>query len=607
ISVPAIAHALRAEGVERIVLLSDAPEKFRRSDFPGGVTIGHRRELDATQRDLRQVRGVSALIYEQTCAAEKRRRRKRGLIEDPKRFAVINELVCEGCGDCSVESNCLSVEPKETPFGRKRKINLSSCNKDFSCLDGFCPSFVTLEGATRRREAAPELDLEARAAALSEPVLPSLEEPYDLLVAGVGGTGVITVGLVIAMAAHLQGLGASALDFTGFSQKFGPVLSYIRLAARPEAIHQARIDEGSADALIGCDLVVSSSPKASSTYRRGARAVVNTGLTPTGDVVRNADADLKAEARLAAIKRALGEANVAAVDANALAEELFGDGVFANMIMLGFAWQSGLAPVSLAALIRAIELNGVATGKNRAAFAAGRLARAAPDFARAPQAGRESLDEAIARRAAFLEAYQDRAWAGRYLSAVGRVRAAERNHGSEVLTDAVARSLFKLMSYKDEYEVARLHLETGFRDELRRHFEGDYEIRYHLAPPFLPLGKDARGRPVKRAFGPWIETPFRLLARMKRLRGTPLDLFGYSSERRRERALIGWYEGLIETMLARLCSEPPEALVKLARAPMAIRGFGPVKESAAKKVQAEVAAMLESAAATVPSPLAGEG
>jgi indolepyruvate ferredoxin oxidoreductase len=595
ISVQAIAHAVRAEGVKRIALLSDAPGKFRAADFPHGVSIGHRRELDAVQRELRAVPGVSVLIYEQTCAAEKRRRRKRGAMEDPKRFAFINALVCEGCGDCSVASNCLSVEPKETPFGRKRKINLSSCNKDFSCLEGFCPSFVTLEGATRRRKSTAELDLEGRAAALAAPDTASLAKPYDLLIAGVGGTGVITVGVVIAMAAHLQGLGASALDFTGFAQKFGPVLSYIRLAERPEAIHQARIDEGAADALIACDLVVASSPKASATYRRGARAAVNTAETPTGDVVRRPDADLAPEARLAAIRRVLGEAGVSTIDAAALAEELFGDLVFANMIMLGFAWQSGMVPVTLAALIHAIELNGAEVEKNRDAFAAGRLAQAAPDFASPARNSPETLDAAIMRRAAFLEGYQDLAWAARYRSAVMRVREAERPHGSEALTDAVARSLFKLMSYKDEYEVARLHVETGFRDELRKHFEGDYEVRYHLAPPFLPLGKDARGRPMKRAFGPWIETPFRLLARMKRLRGTPLDLFGYTAERLRERALIGWYEALIETMLAGLGSESPETLLLLARAPMAIRGFGPVKESSARKVQAEVAAMLGSA------------
>jgi indolepyruvate ferredoxin oxidoreductase len=593
LSVQAIAHTMRAEGVARIALVSDDPKKFHAADFPAHVTIHDRRDLDLVQREIREAPGVSVLIYEQACATEKRRRRKRGAMDDPKRFAFINDLVCEGCGDCSVESNCLSVEPRETPFGRKRKINLSSCNKDFSCLNGFCPSFVTVEGATRRKK--PQASgMAEQARRLPLPVLPSLEGSYDLLVTGVGGTGVITIGAVIVMAAHLEGKGASVLDFTGFAQKFGAVLSYVRIGSHPDAINQVRIDQGSADALIGCDLVVSSSPKASGTYRFGAKAVVNSAEMPTGDVVRFRDADLSARARLAAIARVVGESNLSTFNANAFSEELFGDAVFANMILLGFSWQKGLAPVSLDALTRAIALNGVEIERNIEAFAAGRLAAAKPDFASAnPQEPPpETLDEVIARRAAFLANYQDNAWAARYRAGVERVRAAESAHGSEVLAEAVARALFKLMSYKDEYEVARLHMETGFLDELRRNFEGDFKVNYHLAPPLLPLGKDARGRPRKRQFGPWIQAPFRLLARMKGLRGTFLDVFGYTAERRMERELIGWYEALIETMILRLGSERPQALLALATAPMEIRGFGPVKEGAAKKVKAEVAMLL---------------
>jgi indolepyruvate ferredoxin oxidoreductase len=596
ISVAAIAHEVRAEGVARIALVSDDPGKFSLAEFPAGVTLHDRGQLDSVQREIREVPGVSALIYEQACATEKRRRRKRGTLEDPKRFAFINDLVCEGCGDCSVESNCLSVEPKETPFGRKRKINLSSCNKDFSCLNGFCPSFVTVEGATRRKKPR-AAGLAERAGRLPAPALPSLEKPYDLLVTGVGGTGVITVGAVVAMAAHLERRGVTVLDFTGFAQKFGSVLSYVRIGDRPEVVNQARIDQGSADALIGCDLVTSSSPKASGAYRRGTKAVINSAEMPTGDVVRFRDADLSGKARLAAIARVVGEAGLFAFDANALAERLLGDAVFANMMMLGFAWQQGLVPVGFEALTRAIELNGVEVDKNVDAFAAGRLAAADPDFALAPaEAAPETLEEVIARRVAFLTDYQDEAWARRYRATIERMREAESPHGSEIVTGAAARALFKLMAYKDEYEVARLHMESGFLDELRENFEGDFKVEYHLAPPFLAARKDARGRPLKRQFGAWIQTPMRVLARMKRLRGGVFDLFGYTAERRAERELIGWYESLLETLIDRLRSEEPRMLVELAEAPMEIRGYGPVKEEAIKKVKTKVASRLRTAA-----------
>jgi len=592
VSVEAIAHVARAEGVERIAVVSDQPEKFDVTRFPAGTTLDHRRSLDPIQRELRAVPGVSVLIYEQACATEKRRRRKRGTIPDPARFAVINELVCEGCGDCSVESNCLSVEPKETPFGRKRQINLSSCNKDFSCVNGFCPSFVTVEGARRRKKKIDAEDFSARATKLPLPESAPLEEPYDLLVTGVGGTGVVTIGAIVTMAAHLEGKGASVLDFTGFAQKFGPVLSYIRLASAPEAVNQVRIDEASADALIGCDLVVSSSPKASAAYRRGTRAVLNTAEMPTGDLVRFRDADLRAMTRLDAIRDVLGGENVDALDANRLAEKLFGNAVFANMLLLGFGWQKGLVPVSLEALSRAIELNGVEIEKNHAAFAAGRLAATGevllPD--RVEEDWRkETLDEIIARREAFLKDYQNAAWAARYRTAVNRIRDAEKPYGSEALTQAVARSLFKLMSYKDEYEVARLHMQTGFLERLKAEFEGDFKVHYHLAPPILPLGHDARGRPNKKALGQWIQSPFRVLARLKFLRGTAFDPFGHTAERRSERELIGWYEGVVEALLSSLGKADIAALAAVAARPMEIRGYGPVKDKAVVEVKAEVA------------------
>ncbi len=603
VSVQAIAQAMRAEGVDRIALVSDAPDKFRASDFPRGTTIHHRRDLDAVQRELREIAGVTILIYEQTCATEKRRRRKRGTIADPKRFAFINELVCEGCGDCSVESNCLSVEPTETPFGRKRKINLSTCNTDLSCLNGFCPSFVTVEGATRRRRTGSAAALAARGDALPLPDVPELAEPFDLLITGVGGTGVVTVGQVVAMAAHLEGKGVSVLDFTGFAQKFGPVLSYLRLAAHPAALQQVRTDAGAADALIGCDLLVSSSPKASTTYRPGTRAVVNTAEMPTGDIVRRRDASLAVEARLAAIARVIGRENLSTLDANRMAETHCGDAVYANMIMLGLAWQRGLVPVTRDALMRAIELNKVEIDRNKAAFALGRLAGAEPDALATPidaAIGPDSIDRIVARRTEFLTAYQDAAYAARYRALVDRVRAAEVPHGSTALAEAVARSLFKLMAYKDEYEVARLHTETGFLERLAEEFEGDYTVHHHLAPPLLSTGKDHRGRPRKRRFGPWIRVPFRVLARLRRLRGTAFDPFGYTAERRRERDLIRWYEDLVAGLLAHLPRMGAGPLVPIAAAAMDIRGFGPVKDQAAREVQARVEAAVHALARSAP-------
>ncbi len=593
VSVAAITQIARAEGVERIALVSDQPQKFNAGDFPAGTTIHHRREMDAVQRELRQVKDVSVLIYEQACATEKRRRRKRGTLEDPKKFVVVNELVCEGCGDCSVASNCLSVEPIETEFGSKRRINQSACNKDFSCLDGFCPSFVTVEGATRRRKTGAEIDLAALGADLPEPELPELEKPYDLLITGVGGTGVVTVGQLVTMAAHLEARGATVLDFTGFAQKFGPVLSYVRLAQTPDDINQVRIDRGAADALIGCDIVVSSSPKASAAYRRGMKAVVNLAEMPTGDVIRRRDASLAVDRRLAAIREATGGA-VTAFDANAISDRLMGDTVFANVMMLGFAWQSGLVPVGFEALRQAIVLNGVAVEQNHRAFLVGRIAAASPEklggLLAPPQPARDTLDHIVTRRASFLTDYQDAAYAARYRALIDKVQTAEASLGSEELTTAVAKSLFCLMAYKDEYEVARLHTETGFANKLARDFEGDYRIIHHLAPPFLNSGLDPRGRPLKRAFGPWIRTPLRVLAKVKRLRGTPFDLFGYTQERRMERDLIAWYEGLVGEALRRLTPASHSELAVLLARPLEIRGYGPIKQEAAKRVRGEVEA-----------------
>ncbi len=591
LTVQSIAHAVRAEGVQRIALVSDEPDVFDLREFPHGTTLSHRREMDALQRELRDIPGVTVLIYAQTCATEKRRRRKRGLMEDPKRIVVINDLVCEGCGDCSLESNCLSVVPKETPFGRKRQIDQNNCNKDFSCLNGFCPSFVTVEGGERRRPDidSPEPDLSG----VPMPELPPMGDCYDLLVTGVGGTGVVTVGALITMAAHLEGKGASVLDFMGFAQKFGPVLSYIRLADDPAGINQVRIEEASADALIGCDLVVSSSPKASRTYHAArTRAVLNTAEMATGDFVRHRDANLRAGERVAAIEKAVS--SLLPVEANRLAAEFMGDTIYANVLLLGAAFQAGLVPVSLAALERAIELNGVKPAENKRALAWGRLACARPE--RLPStaaAGIEPLVDYIERRASFLVDYQDRRLADRYRALVTMVRDREQAAGGDgTLTRSVAQAYFRLLAYKDEYEVARLHTGSGFIETLRRDYGRGAKIRFHLAPPVLNGKRDARGRPLKKSFGPWIIPVFRVLAKLRRLRGGPFDIFGYSADRRLERALIGEFEATIGELLPRLEAatlEPAQAVI----APyLEMRGYGTVKDAAVQKARPQVAARL---------------
>ncbi len=597
IEVKAIANSMVAEGAVKVVVVSDHPEQFDRADFPSGVEILHRSEMDRIQRELRDIPGTTILIYQQTCATEKRRLRKRGKLEDPKKFAVINPLVCEGCGDCGVESNCLSVEPLETEFGRKRQINLNSCNKDFTCVNGFCPSFVTVEGGTLKKPSADghTAEFETLKARLSSPELPSLDTPYDILVTGVGGTGVVTVGQLIAMAANLESKGTSVLDFMGFAQKFGPVLSYIRMGKTEAEVNQARTEPSSADALIGCDLVVSSSPKASATYRKGhTRGVVNTALMPTGDFTRNRNADLRANDRLNRIAAGIDGQSLRSLDANALSGALMGDTVYANVLMLGAAWQAGLVPLSEASLMRAIELNGVKPDQNKSAFTWGRIFVAAPDavarVADLPSTPVLSLNEMISRRAGFLTEYQDADWAHEYRRVIEQVKEAETRVLGRAgdLSEAAAKGLFKLMSYKDEYEVARLHLETGFLEGLEHRFEGDFTVKHHLAPPLLSGKLDARGRPVKRAFGPWVRVGFKALARMKTLRGGAFDVFGRTAERRMERALIAEYRDLLQRLTKGLNADNHVEAARIAGLVMDIRGFGPVKEEAVTKVRAEI-------------------
>jgi indolepyruvate ferredoxin oxidoreductase len=605
---PIVSRQLAAEGVRPIVVVTDEPQKYPpATNWAPGVTIRHRDELDAVQKELRATPGVSALIYDQTCASEKRRRRKRNEYPDPAMRAVINEMVCEGCGDCSAKSNCLSVEPLETEFGRKRAINQSSCNKDFSCLKGFCPSFVTVEGGKLRkgRSTAKAADDFTH---LPEPATALLAAPYGVLVTGIGGTGVITIGQIIAMAAHLEGKGVSVLDMSGLAQKYGAVMSHVQLAERPERLSATRIDTGGANLVIGCDLVVSASTEALAKMAPGrTRAIVNASVTPTADFVRNPDWQLPGSDLQHDVLEACGKGAVDFVAATELATGLMGDAIATNMFMLGYAWQKGWVPLARASLERAIELNGVAIEFNQQSFAWGR--RAALDLERVQRVARpaeviaigehfsRTLDELIERRTQFLTAYQDARYAERYRSLVERVRNREREvAGSTKLAEAVARYYAKLLAYKDEYEVARLHADGALERKIGGMFEGDYKLVFHLSPPLLARKDPLTGEPRKMRFGGWVLPLFRVLKSLKGLRGTRFDPFGYTAERRTERALIAEYEATIEQLLAKLTPANHALAVQLGSLPEEIRGFGHIKMrniAAARKKHAEFLARFE--------------
>jgi len=611
LSVPQMAHQLQAEGVKRIVVVTDGTERpYTVADLPENVPLRHRDELDLVQRELREFPGVSALIYDQTCAAEKRRRRKRGKFPDPARRVFINEAVCEGCGDCSEQSNCLSVVPVDTEFGRKRAIDQSACNKDYTCLKGFCPSFVTVEGG-RLKKGKAVADDESGFAALPEPQIAETKAPWGILITGVGGTGVITLGALIGMAAHLDGKGVTALDMTGLAQKFGAVFSHVRIAERPEDIHAVRVAAGEANAVIGGDIVVSANPEALAKMKAGfTRAVVNCAATPTAEFIRNPDWQFPLEKMQQTILDAAGEGRADFIDANSLATALMGDAIFGNLFLLGHAWQRGLVPVSLAAMHKAIELNGVAVEANLKAFLWGRRAahdRAAVERFASPATVVElprtpTLDDLVARRTAYLTDYQDAAYAGRYRDLVDKVRAAEAPLGSTRLAEAVAKNYLKLLAVKDEYEVARLHADPAFHAKIAAAFEGDYTLNFHLAPPLLAKTDPVTGRPLKRAYGPWMLGAFRWLAKLKFLRGGALDVFGKTAERRLERELIAEYERDIAAMLSGLEASNLDAAVALAALPEQIRGFGHIKlrsvEAARKQREALLAGLNGAASST---------
>ena len=612
LSVPAIIAQVRAEGVKTVAVLGEeTPGEARKRygysvSLPPGVTIHHRDDLDAIQKNLRDEKGVTVLIFDQTCAAEKRRRRKRGEMIDPPVRVFINDLVCEGCGDCSDQSNCISVEPLATEFGQKRTINQSSCNKDLSCIKGFCPSFVTVHGGTLRKKPfpIPEAKEQELLSALPHPTQRTIgHHTYNILVAGIGGTGVVTISSLLSMAAHLEGRGVTALDFTGLAQKNGAVVSHLKIGRKPKDMHAVRVGKAETDLLIGCDMVVAGSADVlARTASLRTRALVNTHVSPTADFVMDTTSDLPDQRTVKAIAQAVGQNHLEAFDATRVATDLFGDAIATNLLLLGATFQRGFIPLSSASIERAIELNGVAVNQNIRVFRWGRLlahdrgllARllATSDGALAVD---QNIDDIIRRRADFLVAYQNDAYANRYRAVMRDVRRKEDTltpHNDELST-AVARNYFKLLAYKDEYEVARLHTNTGFEEKIREQMDGDISLSYHMAPPIFGF-KDSKGRPRKTEFSERFMKPaLSFLARFKSLRGSWADPFGYTKERREERKLIAEYEELIGHILSQLTAQNYATAVSLAKVPSLIKGFGHVKAANIEKAQARRESLLQ--------------
>ena len=611
LSVEDMANQLYWEGVRPIVIVTDEPGKYPATvSWPEGTTIRHRKELELVQQELQQVKGVSALIYDQTCAAEKRRRRKRGQFPNPPKRVFINQDVCEGCGDCNKKSNCVSVQPLDTEFGRKRKIDQSNCNKDYSCLDGFCPSFVTVYGGAlaRARPRAPPTSSESIFAGLPAPATVPLDDVYNVLITGIGGTGVLTVGAILGMAAHLDGKACSVMDITGMAQKGGSVVTHLRFGASRDKLFATRLWENSADLVIGCDLVVTTSAATLDLVRGdSARIVVNSDVVPTAQFQSNQAIDLSQDRLLGVLAQRVPRERISTVPATSSAVNLIGDSIATNVFMLGFAIQKGMMPVALQAIEQAINLNGVAIEQNLHALSWGRLAAQDPErFEKllAQSAGDEvgeeplsqTLEELVARRVRHLTNYQDAAYARKFSEFVDRVRQVEaaRVPGSTVITNAVAFSLSKLMSYKDEYEVARLYTNGDFQRRLKQQFDGNYKLNFHLSPPIFNPRDKATGKPRKVAFGPWMFTAFKWLAKLRGLRGTAFDVFGYTTERRIERRLVEEYRRTIEGVLPVLDRENAELVAKIAALPDVIRGYGHVKDDNLRKYEQELAALLAS-------------
>jgi indolepyruvate ferredoxin oxidoreductase len=640
ISVPMITQQMAAEGIEKIVVVTDEPEKYKGlGGMAPNVPVLHRDELDSVMRELREYPNVSVLVYDQTCATEKRRRRKHNAYPDPARRVLINDRVCEGCGDCSEKSHCLSVEPLETEFGRKRTINQSSCNKDYSCLKGFCPSFVTVEGGKLRKPKAVAVAEGGIDAGLPEPVQPSLQRAYGVLVAGVGGTGVVTIGQLLGMAAHLEGKGCSVLDMAGLAQKGGAVHSHIVLAQSPDLLLNTRVAMGEADLVLAGDLVVATGQDALARMRpERTRLLLNSDVAPTAAFIGNPDWQLPGSDLTHDLQAACIPGQMDAVDASELAVGLLGDAIYANPMMMGYAYQKGWLPLGQEALLRAIELNGQQVPNNLAAFAWGRRAAhdlaemqalikpAATDEAASQSASRQGAEIIEIRRGAanvaatggaavkpaagevgalvdvrqaFLVQYQNAAYGRRYADFVAKVAQAEQAAtGTTRLAAAVARYYFKLMAYKDEYEVARLYTDGKFLASVRKQFEGDWKLNFHLAPPMFSK-HDAQGHLVKRSYGPWMLKAFGILSKARFLRGTPFDLFGYTAERRAERALVKEYRETIGAIIAKLDRGNLDAAVALASLPEDIRGYGHIKEASMQKAAVRREELLRQFAAPV--------
>ena len=609
LTVTQIANQLLAEGVRKVTVVTDDVDGCRaRNNLADGVAVLDRHELDAVQREFREISGVTAIIYDQTCAAEKRRRRKRGEYPDPPKRVFINSAVCEGCGDCGVQSNCIAILPHETEFGRKRRIDQSACNKDYSCVDGFCPSFVTVHGGEIRKPSGMDRSVSFDPSTLPEPELPAINGEYCIVVNGVGGTGVITVSAILGMAAHLAGLGCSVLDMTGLAQKGGAVLSNLIIAETPDEISSTHVATGGANLIIGGDLVVSASEKVILTAEPDkTRAVLNDYEMMPGDFTRMSNLEFPATKLKNNIAAAVGTDNAFFFNANHYAESLFGDTISASLMMVGVAVQKGWIPIPIEAIEKAIELNGRSVEMNTLALHRGRqlavdqsaidrelddsIAPGSETIDNTPK----SVDELIEHRAKELIAYQNTAYADRYRKLVSEVREIEKSKapGMNGLAEAVARNYYKLLAYKDEYEVARLFTDGTFRQELEQQFEGDFKLEFHMAPPLITRKSKITGLPTKTGFGPWMETALKMIARFRFLRGTAFDPFGRTRDRKLERQLITQYESTIRDISATLNTENHRLAVELASYPESIRGYGHVKREHIEATEAQIEALLE--------------
>ena len=605
-TVPQIAAQVAAEGAREVRIVTDEPDKYPRgTKWPSSSSIHHRDDLDLVQRELREVEGLSVLIFDQTCAAEKRRRRKRGTMIDPPKRIFINDMVCEGCGDCGVTSNCVSVSPLETEFGRKRFIDQSACNKDYSCVKGFCPSFVNVIGGNVKKNKTAENLPPDLFELLPDPEQPRLDKPYGVLVTGIGGTGVVTIGALIGMAAHIEKKGVSVLDMTGLAQKGGAVISHIRISGKPEDLHAVRIADHSANLMLACDMVTAASEQGlAKVSREETTAIVNTQETMTGAFTSNPDLPFPGEVFKETIKRTTGENSAHFINATQIATQLLGDSIASNLFMLGYAMQKGHIPLSTSSVEEAIEINGVAIEFNKQALLWGR--RAAHDLAAVEKLiqpkeepvrsyDEVSIEALIEKRSKFLTNYQDKAYAERYVALLKRVQEVERKRTptADGLVLAVAKNAFKLMAYKDEYEVARLFSDGSFMKKIKQQFEGDYKIEFNLAPPLISKKDPITGQLKKRTFGPWMMNAFRLLAKLKVLRGTAFDIFGKTEERKMERKLIEQYFGLVDMILSNLNNENQQTAIELLSLPEQIRGYGHVKEKAIKMVKSKERQLLE--------------